>query len=139
VRYSGPLNFRFLLDFSSTIWYSLHILQYYIWCGFRTISLAEILNLKFYFIFVLEFWNFMKFLNTDKLTNFIFVCWGTGASKFSNIASIYVKIETRNIHYIKKIVIFDIFHKWPLTPILQKLHHSGTLRQASLKHLGNIF
>jgi hypothetical protein len=36
-----PLNFRFLLDFSSTIWYSLHILQYYIWCGFRTISLAK--------------------------------------------------------------------------------------------------
>ena len=37
-------------------------------------KIFEILNFKFYFIFVLEFWNFMKFLNTDKLTNFIFVC-----------------------------------------------------------------
>jgi hypothetical protein len=37
------------------------------------------------------------------------------------------------MHYIKKIAIFDIFHKWPLTPILQKLHHSGTLQQSFIE------
>jgi hypothetical protein len=39
----------------------------------------------------------------------------------------------------KKIVIFDIFHKWPLTPILQKLHHSGTLRQGFTKSSREVF
>ena len=57
-------------------------------------------NIEFFW----NFWNFEMFWKfgilwiffiTDKLTNFLFVCWGTGASKFSNIASIYVRIETR--------------------------------------------
>ena len=38
----------------------------------------EILKKNYFFFF--KFWTFMKFLNTDKLTNFLFICWGTGPS-----------------------------------------------------------
>jgi hypothetical protein len=60
----------------------------------------EIFNFNIFFFKFYNFeifWkirNFMKFFNTDKLTNSPFVCWGTGASKFNYIASIYEKIET---------------------------------------------
>jgi hypothetical protein len=100
-----------------------------IFCNFRNF---EILNFKFIFFqfknfkIFWKFWNFMKFVNTDKLTNFHFVCWGTGASKFSNIASIYVKIETRNLvsSLQRKYIKYSVYDVTDLTnEIVRKPHH----------------
>ena len=72
-----------------------------------------------------KFWNFMKFFNTDKLTNFLFVCWA-GASKFSNIASIYVKIETRSLvsSQWQKYIKYSVYH---VTGLAMKLYENHAI------------
>jgi hypothetical protein len=69
-------------------------------------------------------------LNPDKVKKNIFVCSGTGASKFSNIASIYVKIETRDLvtSQWKKYIKYSVFHVIDLAnAIVRKPHHNNVV------------